>query len=209
MPNAHQESERIEFSLDNRQVLFLLFSLLVIASFVFLMGFLVGKRSEGLSATQWSNQGVLAANIAGDAQFEDEEVAGADEENFAFEKGVAVNDAAKLPPTRAEGTAPRNENEVRAERYKEDRKAVQATQPKTESGVPAPFTLQIRRFQDKAAADLLRQRILRKGFGAKIQKSTTGEFVVTVGEYLSWKDALAAKSAFEAKVGLVAYAARQ
>lgn len=206
MSNAHLESERIEFSLDNRQVLFLLFSLLVIAGFVFLMGFLVGRRSEGLSTSRWASQGVLAANIAGEAKAEEEPF---DDESFAFEKGVHINDAAKLPPTRAEGTAPRNEQEVRAERVQADRAVVEATQAKRASETPAPFTLQIRRFKDRAAADLLRQRIRRKGFPCKISNSTTGEFVVTVGDYTSWKDALAAKSAFEAKVGLVAYAARQ
>lgn len=208
MPKSPAPSERIEFSLDNRQVLFLLFSLLVIASFVFLLGFLVGKRGEGMAAGQWANQGVLAANIAGDGDFEDEMVGGK-EDDFAFEEGVAVNDAARLPPTRPEGTAPRDEKQVRAERFQADRAVVQATQPKVDKGVPAPFTLQIRRFKDKSAADLLRQRIRRHGFSGKIFKSSGGEFVVTVGDYTTWKDALAAKSAFEAKVGLVAYAARQ
>lgn len=203
------ESERIEFSLDNRQVLFLLFSLLVIASAVFTMGFFVGRSSEGLSASQWSNQGVVAANIAGESEFDDEPFPG-EEEAFAFEKGVAVNGAAKLPPTRPEGTAPRDEQQVRAERYLSDRDKVKATTPpKLPQGQVAPFTLQIRRFTDRAAADLLAQRVRRKGFSPKIQTATSGEFLVTVGAYMSWKDALAAKAAFEEKVGLVAYAARQ
>lgn len=209
MPKSIPESERIEFSLDNRQVLFLLFALLVIGSFVFLMGFLVGRRSEGLSAAQWSNQGVVAANIGGDADFDDEPFPG-DDEAFAFEKGVAVNDAAKLPPTRPEGTAPRDEQQVRAERYQKDLAKVQATTPpKKTPRALAPFTLQIRRFTDRAAADLLAQRIRRKGFHPKVELVTSGEFLVTVGSYVSWNDALDAKSAFEEKVGLVAYAARQ
>lgn len=252
MAQEQMEYERVEFSLDNRQILFLLFGLVVVAGFVFFVGVLVGRRMSHAEQQTWlaessSASGVLPASIHGwndgpggggpvgepgdeaagdaaagsqrdpsgvDAKLRAQGWKGAGDEgrasepDFAYVEGVAKNDAAKLPKTRPAGVAPRNESKVKAERAK-----VEAAQRARESKVKhGDFTLQLKRFDDEGEAKSLAARVKKSGYKAKIVPSERGgklHYVVTVGDYATWDDAIKGKASFEAKVGIVAYAARQ
>src|SRR5690349_16445028 len=108
MREMHKWKDKVELSLDNRQIFFLFFGLSVIGCFVFALGIMTGRRID------WE-PGHEAAALGGQdslEMLEDEPRS----ENFAFQQGLIASDAAELPPTRDPEVPPRAEDEVRAER---------------------------------------------------------------------------------------------
>ena len=102
-----QLKDKVEFTLDNRQIFFLFFGLSVVGCFVFAMGVMVGKRGElhDLPGVAQADSVVLL----------DDEPALADN-SFSFEKGLQTPATDGLPATRDPSVAPRDEETVRAER---------------------------------------------------------------------------------------------
>ncbi len=103
-----QLKDKVEFSLDNRQIFFLFFGLSVVGCFVFAMGVMVGKRGElhevpGLAQAE---SAVLA---------DSPEVAAADY-NFSFKDGLQRPATDGVPATRDPSVPPRDEEVVKAER---------------------------------------------------------------------------------------------
>ncbi|KIG17423.1 Sporulation domain protein [Enhygromyxa salina] len=106
----HKWKDKVELSLDNRQIFFLFFGLSVIGCFVFALGVMTGRR------IQWE-PGQEVAAIGGQdslALLEEEETP--EDERFAFQRGLSESDAEAIPPTRDPAVPPRDETEVRAER---------------------------------------------------------------------------------------------
>ncbi len=108
MSVTQQLKDKVEFSLDNRQIFFLFFGLSVVGCFVFAMGVMVGKRGElhevpGLAQAE---AGVLA---------DDPKLAESDY-NFSFKDGLQRVATDGLPATRDPSVAPRDEDTVKAER---------------------------------------------------------------------------------------------
>ena len=108
MREMHKWKDKVELSLDNRQIFFLFFGLSVIGCFVFALGIMTGRR------LQWEPGQEVAAVGSEDslAMLEDEEA----EERFAFRSGLSESDAEGLPQTRDPELPPRDEDEVKAER---------------------------------------------------------------------------------------------
>jgi cell division protein FtsN len=98
--------DKVEFTLDNRQIFFLFFGLSVVGCFVFAMGVMVGRRGELQDNPQVAQvqQGVLA----------EDEPALADA--YSFKDGLQHPATEGLPATRDPQTPPRDEEAVRAER---------------------------------------------------------------------------------------------
>ena len=98
--------DKVEFTLDNRQIFFLFFGLSVVGCFVFAMGVMVGRRGElqELPAVAQVQQSALA----------DEEPVLADA--YSFKDGLQHPATDGLPETRDPATPPRDEEAVRAER---------------------------------------------------------------------------------------------
>ena len=224
MQDDYSGQERIEFSLDSRQILFLLFGLAVVGCFVFALGLLAGRRMHWTPESEFTDGEALAATIQSDASGEvietEEEVVVVDAsesggEEFAYVEGVREDDAADLPKTRPASVAPRDEEQIKAEKAKEREAksaALARTQRSENAGARGEFTLQLKRFDQQDAADALVRRLKRSGYAVRVQRSEkSGKtwFVVSVGDYSTWDAALEAKKNFEAKEGIVAYAARQ
>ena len=108
MSVTQQLKDKVEFSLDNRQIFFLFFGLSVVGCFVFAMGVMVGKRGElhELPGVAQAESSVLA---------DDPQVAEADY-NFSFKDGLQRVATDGLPATRDPSVAPRDEDTVKAER---------------------------------------------------------------------------------------------
>lgn len=97
--------DKVEFTLDNRQIFFLFFGLSVVGCFVFAMGVMVGRRGElqEMPAVAQVQQGALADEpVVADA--------------YAFKDGLQHPATEGLPATRDPETPPRDEEAVRAER---------------------------------------------------------------------------------------------
>lgn len=105
MPVTPSLKDKVEFTLDNRQIFFLFFGLSVVGCFVFAMGVMVGRRGELHDNPQVAQvqQGVLA-----------DEPALADA--YSFKDGLQHPATEGLPATRDPQTPPRDEETVRAER---------------------------------------------------------------------------------------------
>ena len=111
MREMHKWKDKVELSLDNRQIFFLFFGLSVIGCFVFALGIMTGRRIQwdpGQEAAALGTQDSLALLEAE-----------AEDEHFAFQRGLSESDAEAIPPTRDPEIPPRDEDEVRAEREAE------------------------------------------------------------------------------------------
>ncbi|HLT34990.1 MAG TPA: SPOR domain-containing protein [Enhygromyxa sp.] len=109
MREMHKWKDKVELSLDNRQIFFLFFGLSVIGCFVFALGIMTGRR------LQWE-PGQQAAALGDDSSLALLDATEQPDERFAFRQGLAESDAEALPPTRDPELPPRDEKEVRAER---------------------------------------------------------------------------------------------
>lgn len=105
-----QIKDKVDFSLDNRQIFFLFFGLSVVGCFVFAMGVMVGKRGE-LHQLQEMQEVAQADSIV----LLDEEPLVADA-GFSFKDGLQRPATDGLPATRDPSIAPRDEETVKAER---------------------------------------------------------------------------------------------
>jgi len=106
MREMHKWKDKVELSLDNRQIFFLFFGLSVIGCFVFALGIMTGRRID------WEPGQEVAAVAGSDslALLDDQD------EHFDFEAGLANSDAEAIPPTRDPSVPPRDEKEVQAEK---------------------------------------------------------------------------------------------
>lgn len=107
MSGTPQLKDKVEFSLDNRQIFFLFFGLSVVGCFVFAMGVMVGKRGELQDAP-------AVAEADSVVLLDDEELVA--DNSFSFKDGLQHRATDGLAATRDPGVAPRDEEEVRAER---------------------------------------------------------------------------------------------
>ena len=57
MREMHKWKDKVELSLDNRQIFFLFFGLSVVGCFVFALGVMVGRRVD------WNPEGQVAAHV--------------------------------------------------------------------------------------------------------------------------------------------------
>lgn len=110
MPELTATKEKVDFSLDNRQVFFLFFGLSVVGCFVFALGVMVGRRNEaGQVAAQ-----VVAHNEARAVLAEPEALVA--DAGYSFKDGLQHPATEGVPETRDPAVPPRDEAVVRAER---------------------------------------------------------------------------------------------
>ena len=102
-----QIKDKVEFTLDNRQIFFLFFGLSVVGCFVFAMGVMVGKRGE-LHQMQEVAQADSIILLDDDPLVADA--------GFSFKDGLQRPATDGLPATRDPSVAPRDEETVKAER---------------------------------------------------------------------------------------------
>lgn len=94
MREMHKWKDKVELSLDNRQIFFVFFGLSVVGCFVFALGVMVGRRVD------WSTTGEVAVSGATDQgalAMLDADLA---REELSFKDGLAVPATEGLPPTR-------------------------------------------------------------------------------------------------------------
>jgi cell division protein FtsN len=228
MREMHKWKDKVELSLDNRQIFFLFFGLSVIGCFVFALGIMTGRRID------WE-PGHEAAALGGQDSLEllEDDPQG---ERFAFQQGLSESDAEAIPPTRDPEVPPRAEDEVRAERAEqaqvqevaqqreaqaaeveaqidEQQAALaqatpEAARPRPSSGDGRRFTLQMKAFSNPADAEKLADKLRHNGHDVRIESHDVRGRTwhrVRLGEFDTWDTALAAKTAFEQAEHVIAY----
>ena len=90
--------------------------------------------------------------------------------------------------------------------------AKHALPPQKKRAPARPYTLQLSSFRDQLEAELFVKKLARAGVHARVQRTAIPRrgtwYRVRVGQYDSWKEAVAAKSAFEKDQRIIAYVAR-
>ena len=231
MRDLDRWKDKVEISLDGRQIFFLFFGSAVAACLIFVVGVLLGKRIEAraLALQPAPVEDPLAAlDQLGDADEADD--------GLTFHQALAVTPthdkkAAAVEPKAEKKAEPdkRAPEEAKKAEPKAPAKAaplpaarpqvVQATPArKPESAAHKPdattphFTLQLSAFPDKSDAEEFMRKIQSAGYKPFLVASEIpgkGVFYrVRVGDYGSRQAAVEAKTEFEKKQRIIAYVAK-
>ncbi len=132
MPELTQApKDKVDFSLDNRQVFFLFFGLSVVGCFVFALGVMVGRRGEpGADAP------AVARNEA--RVLADDPAALVADAGYSFKDGLQHPATEGVPETRDPAVPPRDEDLVRAEREAAMGKLPGKDKKPSKKPIPAP-----------------------------------------------------------------------
>ncbi len=236
MREMHKWKDKVELSLDNRQIFFLFFGLSVVGCFVFALGVMVGRRVE------WSPDGEVAA-LSGSgghslAMLSEEQTPG---EPLTFKEGLSDPATGNVPSTRDPSEPPRDEDEVKAEKAAAAEQAsggktpakpvpvaspaVPASKPTMakaasskavagtpKAGDPKKFTLQMKAFSRPEEAEAFADKLRSNGHDVRIEAHEVKGRIwhrVRLGSFESWADGLAAKQDFEQQEKMIAYVVRQ
>jgi len=214
--------DKIEISLDGRQIFYLFFGGAVLASLVFVLGVMVGRRVEARAHvdTQPATTAALDPLAALDelarrpvALAEEDlspaALAGGDESMDEVDRVLAATAPAGVTPSAAPARAsaadepdPVDVAEVTEPEHNE------AAAPKKQS---AKFTLQLSSFQDRAEADAFFDKLRKSGHVPYVTESQVdGEkwYRVRLGRYQSFDAAVQAKTDFEKREHIIAYVTR-
>jgi DedD protein len=223
MPTREAElfKDKIEVSLDGRQIFYLFFGGAVIVGMVFVLGVMVGRRVEARghldhAATPASADPLAALDrlegsgglsfhgtLLGNDKERPVEKAIADIEKQRAEAPAAVPAVAPAPVPVA---APQKANDAQIQKQidkhdekKDDKK--KGDKKHADADAAGTFTLQISSFQDKGEAQALLEQIRTSGYQAYLTSAEVdgkGTFYrVRVGKFASMDAATDAKAEFE------------
>jgi DedD protein len=204
-PNVERWREKIEVRLDNRQVFFLFFGSAVVACMLFVLGVMVGKRIESRGQAEAVP---LADPLAAlDRAHQPPPGVAAPAPALTFPRTLAGSQAAAPPPraraaTHLVVTAPGLRGA--ASRPQAPKPAPPAPEPPRVKG---KFTLQISTFTTSAEADAFAERFPGAFVIAGPVPGKGMLFRVRYGNFGSYKEAAAAKEAFEKQHAMIALVA--
>jgi cell division septation protein DedD len=231
-PEPDLYKDKIEISLDGRQVFYLFFGGAVIACLVFVLGVMVGRRVEARAhvdkgaATTAARDPLnaldqLDASGDPDMSFRSALTGGkttseVDDAVAAIEKqrAAAKVEAAKPPPKPEVKPVEAPRPEVKPEEAKPAAKPDEAKpEPEPDPAKPAgKFTLQLSSFKEKTEAQSFLADMRIAGYRAYlVEAEVEGKgtfFRVRFGHYASYEAALDAKEDFENKMQKIAYVTR-
>lgn len=231
MREMHKWKDKVELSLDNRQIFFLFFGLSVVGCFVFALGVMVGRRVD------WNPEGEVAA-LSGDSLslLGEQQTPG---EPLSFKDGLDEPATDEVPPTRDPSEPPRDEDEVKAEKAALAAAAEGQAKP-TKPAKPVPvaspsvptdstlanassmaptkpsdgktFTLQMKAFSRAEEAEAFASKLRANGHQVRVEAHEVKGRIwhrVRLGSFDNWADGLAAKEDFERREKIIAYVVRK
>ena len=214
--DAHRLKDKIEMSLDSRQIFFVFFGAAVAACVMFVMGVMVGRRLAERDFV--AERAVTSAAMDPLAALDE---LGADEEadTLTFTEALTAPEPDPPEPARAAAApvpSPAEEPAPPAAARTTEPEPAPAPEPPPERPEPAEaeprFTLQLSSFREEAEATSFVANLKKKGYEPFIQKSNVEDkgifFRVRLGGYSSYDEALAAKSDFEKAEHVIAYVSR-
>jgi cell division septation protein DedD len=233
--DADRFKDKVEVSLDTRQIFFLFFGGAVVACLVFVLGVMVGRRLE--SREQLGKKAATSAAVDPLAALDE---LGADEKPAVQAAAVpsrlapasaagpaaaapapAPAAAATAPPAPAEAARPIDQpaakppGPVAAAPKPADKpadKPAVAASGTSAGKKPGKYTLQLSSFQDRAEAEAFLAKVSGAGYKPYIVESVVPDrgtfYRVRLGEYPDHDTALTAKSDFEKSQHIIAYVTR-
>ncbi len=225
MREMHKWKDKVEVSLDNRQIFFLFFGLSVVGCFVFALGVMVGRRVD------WNAEGQVAA-LAGDslAVLDDSAAPSPDgAPAFTFADGLKQSATLGVPQTRTQQEAEADASEAGTAADASSKPSAEATlvasSPATKPKLPQgrktsvdptrsgrTFTLQMKAFSREDEATVFADRLRRNGHDVRIEATEVRGRLwhrVRMGSFKQWDKALAAKTDFEKSEHIIAYVVRE
>jgi cell division septation protein DedD len=231
MREMHKWKDKVELSLDNRQIFFLFFGLSVVGCFIFALGVMTGRRLD------WQPIGEATAMAEPDSL---SLLSGAgDEPEFAFERGLRQPTDADIPPTRDPSEPPATPDEIEARKAAEEAAKAEAPapEPAPEAAAPTPapdvalaaakpelvgapdkaddkangkrrFTLQMKAFSRSDEAESFADKLRRDGHDIRVEVSEVRGRTwhrVRLGSFETWAEGLKAKQEFEKSEHVIAY----
>ncbi len=133
MRDVHKWKDKVEFSLDNRQIFFLFFGLSVVGCFVFALGVMVGRRGDDAPKIARAQQDALGL-LAGVDETTPAEPA--EQVGFSFKEGLAQSAAADLPETRDPEVPPQHDKAKAKVKAKVEDKAKKPAKPEPKKPQP-------------------------------------------------------------------------
>lgn len=227
MREMHKWKDKVELSLDNRQIFFLFFGLSVVGCFVFALGVMVGRRVDFDTVAQADDEPAGLALLDADATEPPGYVAAlrGDAEPPPMEPmadAAPAVDAA--PPADAEPAKPGSKTKApskadapKAPVGKPDAAAAAAAAPTMAAGKPAAadigrkFTLQMKAFAKPDEAEVFAAPLRGNGHDIRVEAHEIKGRVwhrVRMGEFETWEEGLAAKGEFEKSEKTIAYVVR-
>ncbi|HWN67082.1 MAG TPA: SPOR domain-containing protein [Haliangium sp.] len=221
--------DKIEISLDGRQIFYLFFGGAVLASLVFVLGVMVGRRVEARAHVD--NQPATSAALDPLAALDElarRPVAMA-EEDLAFPAALAGGvqqplgeldrvlasttpvPAAVARPASAAPASPAKPGDDGARPARAEVTEPEHTEQRADKKQPARFTLQLSSFQDRAEANAFFEKLRGAGQDPYVTESQVdGQtwYRVRLGHYLSYDAAVEAKLDFEKRQHIIAYVTR-
>jgi len=208
--------DKIEVRLDNRQVAFLFFGSALVACMLFILGVVVGKRleSRGRAMTpEIEDPLALLDRVAASTGSEPAPRATAEEPPVPVPASAPVPDTTKAPPREGdydEGSDPKPAALVprpaaTAPNTPTTVDVVRSAAPAVE-GEKARFVLQIGAFADRAEAEAFAATFAEES-PTVVSAEIPGRGIwyrVRFGSYSAFKDAVAAKMAFEKRHNKIA-----
>ena len=222
--------DKIEISLDGRQIFYLFFGGAVLASLVFVLGVMVGRRVEARAHVD-SQPATSAAldPLAALDELARRPVAMA-EEDLAFPTALAggaqqplgevdrvlastapvaaARPASATSPVSAPSAKPDNAG---AKPARAEVTEPEHTEQRADKKQEARFTLQLSSFQDRAEANAFFEKLRQTGQDPYVTESQVdGQtwYRVRLGRYPSYDAAIEAKTDFEKRQHIIAYVTR-
>ncbi len=226
-PESELFKDKVEITLEGRQVFYLFFGGAVIASLVFVLGVMVGKRVEA-RAHVGDTAGTTAASDPLAALDElGAEPGGA---GLTYAEELTRPLPAVAPPPPVPVAEPRTEPEAKAEARAEPKAdAKRAPEPKADADAKSAgdgdteaeakpeadkrkYTLQLSSFRDRAEAEQFMAQVSSAGYRPYITEAAVDGkgtwYRVRLGSYASYDEALEAKGKFETAQKMIAYVTR-
>ena len=216
--DAERFKDKFEVRLDNRQIFFLFFGGAVLASLVFVLGVMVGKRLEARDqvAARAATSAALDPLAALDELAQDEEGSTlefaatlAGDKTAALPTGAVENApsvAPPEPPPLAKGSFDR------AKGAPAHGPALPGRDASVKDGATPRFTLQLSSFQARPEAEAFAAGLVAGGYRPYIVRSELPDkgvfYRVRVGRYPTWDEAVRAKVEFETAQRTIAYVTR-
>jgi cell division septation protein DedD len=216
----HKWKDKVELSLDNRQIFFLFFGLSTVGCLVFALGVMVGRRVNFELPTDRGSQRQELAVL--------DELAGLDEE-LSFPAALKPSDAEPMRDVAPSSVDPRAEavpapavapnKKSRPKATKPSERVVlsssaakpQSAAPESDAAGARQFTLQMKAFSQQSEAESLAQQLRDRGHQARVEPHEVKGRIwhrVRVGAFDTWAEGLAAKHEFEQTEKVIAYVVR-
>lgn len=203
--------DKIEVSLDGKQVFYLFFGGATIACLVFVLGVMVGRRLESrahvdaIDAPSAASSDPLAALdlLAGSG--------GGDDLSFPTALAEPEPQPEAEPDSETDSDSD-SEADSEAEAEPEASAAAKPEEAKPEKPVEPRYTLQLSSFQEESEANTFHEQLRGAGYQPYMVRAEVPEkgtfYRVRLGKYATYDEALEAKAEFEDAQHIIAYVTR-